>query len=303
MTKPRQARRAFTLIEIAIALIIVGIIGAAFTKLLASQSRFFDQQTNIRKARSVARNSMNVMLSDLRMVQDSGGIDSAASDGKLIRIKVPYRFGLVCATNGAVTTVSMLPTDSSVLAMATYAGFAWRDTSTGRYTIVPRPSSATSDAPLTSGSPSRCTGTGVGQASLRTFSANGRTSEILDLNSAVATGAHSVSPVFFWQRVSYSFKQSNAYPSTATTTYLGLYRDVEGASSEEILAPFDTSARFRFYVSGADASVVVPPALSSIVGVDLVLNALSSRVVSDNINSHSMSTVRTSVFFKNVRSF
>jgi hypothetical protein len=48
---------------------------------------------------------------------------------------------------------------------------------------------------------------------------------------------------------------------------------------------------------------VVPPAVSSIVGVDLVLNAISSRVVSDNINSHSMSKVRTSVFFKNVRSF
>jgi prepilin-type N-terminal cleavage/methylation domain-containing protein len=298
MTTPRQSRRGFTLIEIAIALIIVGIIGAAFTKLLTSQSRFFDQQTNLRKARSVARNSMNVMLSDLRMVQDSGGIDSAASDGKLIRIKVPYRFGLVCATNGTITTVSMLPSDSSVVAMANYAGFAWRDTLTGRYTIVPRPSSATADAPLTSGSPSRCTGTGVGQANLQTFVVNGRTSDVLDLNAAAATGAQSVSPVFFWQRVSYSFKASNAYSG-----YLGLYRDVEGATSEELLAPFDTSARFRFYTSGADTSIVVPPAVSSIVGVDLVLNAISSRVVSDNINSHSMSKVRTSVFFKNVRSF
>jgi prepilin-type N-terminal cleavage/methylation domain-containing protein len=298
MTTPRQSRRGFTLIEIAIALIIVGIIGAAFTKLLTSQSRFFDQQTNLRKARSVARNSMNVMLSDLRMVQDSGGIDSAASDGKLIRIKVPYRFGLVCATNGTITTVSMLPSDSSVVAMANYAGFAWRDTLTGRYTIVPRPSSATADAPLTSGSPSRCTGTGVGQANLQTFVVNGRTSDVLDLNAAAATGAQSVSPVFFWQRVSYSFKASNAYSG-----YLGLYRDVAGATSEELLAPFDTSARFRFYTSGADTSIVVPPAVSSIVGVDLVLNAISSRVVSDNINSHSMSKVRTSVFFKNVRSF
>ena len=103
MTTTRPARRGFTLIEVTIAMVIVAIIGAAFTKLLASQSRYFDQQTNIRKARSVARNSTNVLLSDLRMVQDSGGIDSAASDGKAIRIKVPYRFGLVCATNGTAT--------------------------------------------------------------------------------------------------------------------------------------------------------------------------------------------------------
>ena len=48
---------------------------------------------------------------------------------------------------------------------------------------------------------------------------------------------------------------------------------------------------------------MVPPAVSSIVGIDLVLNAMSSRVVSNNVNSHSMSKVRTSVFFKNVRSF
>jgi len=298
MTTPRHSRRGFTLIEIAIALIIVGIIGAAFTKLLASQSRFFDQQTNIRKARSVARNSMNVMLSDLRMVQDLGGIDSAASDGKLVRIKVPYRFGLVCATNGTMTTVSMLPSVSSVVAMAKYGGFAWRDTLTGLYTIVTPAAPLTSDAPVASAVPSRCTGTGIGQANLRTFSVNGRTGDILDLNAPAATGAQSVSPVFFWQRVSYSFKASNAYSG-----YLGLYRDVEGATSEELLAPFDTSARFRFYTSGADTSIVVPPAVSTIVGLDLVLNAISSRVVSNNINSHSMSKMRTSVFFKNVRSY
>ena len=299
MTTPRQARRGFTLIEIAIALIIVGIIGAAFTKLLASQSRFFDQQTNIRKARSVARNSMNVLLSDLRMVQDLGGIDLAASDGKLIRIKVPYRFGLVCATSGNVTTVSMLPSDSSIVAMAKYAGFAWRDTLTGLYTIVTPAAPSGTDAPVASATPSRCTGTGVGQAALRTFSANGRTSDILDLNSPAPTAAQSVSPVFFWQHVTYSFDTSGTYRG-----YIGLYRNVEGTPlAEEILAPFDTSARFRFFTSGQDTSIVVPPAVSTIVGLDLVLNAISSRVVSNNINSHSMSKVRTSVFFKNVRSF
>jgi len=81
MTTSPTLRRGFTLIEILVAMVIVAIIGAAFTKLLASQSRYFDQQTNIRKARSVARNSMNILLSDLRMVQDRGGIESAAADG------------------------------------------------------------------------------------------------------------------------------------------------------------------------------------------------------------------------------
>jgi len=299
MTSPQSTRRGFTLIEIAIAMLIVGIIGAAFTKLLASQSRYFDQQTNIRKARSVARNSMNVMLADLRMVQDSGGIDSVATDGSAIRIKVPYRFGLVCGTNGFLTTVSMLPSDSSVVAMAKYAGFAWRDSIRGRYTIVTPAAPAGGDAPVASGSPSLCTGNGSGQANIRTFSIAGRTGNILDLNAPAATGAQAGSPVFMWQLISYAFKASTAYPG-----YMGLWRNVQGAGAEEeILAPFDASARFRFYVAGGDTSVVTPPALSSIVGIDLVLNAVSSRVVSNNVNSHSMSKMRTSVFFKNVRSY
>jgi hypothetical protein len=279
-----------------IAMVIVAIIGAAFTKLLASQSRFFDQQTNIRKARSVARNSMNVLLSDLRMVQDRGGIESASSDGKTIVVKVPYRFGLVCGTTGTTTTVSMLPSDSSVIAMAQYGGFAWRDSLTAIYTVVTPGAPSAGDAPVASATPSLCTGTGAGQASIRTYSVAGRTGDILDLKSS-GTAAQVGSPVFMWQRITYTFGNSTKYPG-----YLGLWRNLD-AANEEILAPFDTSARFRFYVSGGDTSVVSPPAVSTIVGLDLVLNAISSRVVSNNVNSHSMSTVRTSVFFKNVRTY
>jgi prepilin-type N-terminal cleavage/methylation domain-containing protein len=298
MTTSTTLRRGFTLIEIMVAMVIVAIIGAAFTKLLASQSRYFDQQTNIRKARSVARNSMNVLLSDLRMVQDRGGIESAAADGKTIVVKVPYRFGLVCGTNSNTTIVSLLPTDSSVVGMAQYAGFAWRDTLTATYTIVTPGAPRTADAPVASSSPSVCTGNGGGQANIQTFAVSGHTGDILDLKSPSGSGAQVTSPVFLWQRITYTFANSNNYPG-----YLGLWRNVDGASIEEILAPFDTSARFRFYASGADTSVVSPPAVSTIVGLDLVLNAISSRVVSDNVNSHSTSKVRTSVFFKNVRTY
>jgi prepilin-type N-terminal cleavage/methylation domain-containing protein len=299
MTTSPTLRRGFTLIELLVSMVIVAIIGAAFTKLLASQSRYFDQQTNIRKARSVARNSMNVLLSDLRMVQDRGGIESAAADGKTVVIKVPYRFGLVCGTNGSTTTVSMLPTDSSAVAMAQYAGFAWRDSLTATYTVVTPSAPSTGDVPVASSSPSVCTGNGGGQANLLTYSLNGRAGDVLDLKSDASSGAQVGSPVFMWQRITYTFANSTKFPG-----FLGLWRNVDGAAAaEEILAPFDTSARFRFFASGADTSVVSPPAVSTIVGLDLVLNAMSSRVVSDNVSSHSVSKVRTSVFFKNVRTY
>jgi prepilin-type N-terminal cleavage/methylation domain-containing protein len=299
MTTSPTLRRGFTLIELLVSMVIVAIIGAAFTKLLASQSRYFDQQTNIRKARSVARNSMNVLLSDLRMVQDRGGIESATADGKTVVIKVPYRFGLVCGTNANTTTVSMLPTDSSVVGMAQYAGFAWRDSLTATYTVVTPSAPSTGDAPNVSNSPSVCTGNGGGQANLLTYSLNGRTGDILDLKSDASSGAQVGSPVFMWQRITYTFASSTKFPGM-----VGLWRNVDGAAApEELLAPFDGTASFRFFASGADTSVVVPPAVSTIVGLDLVLNAISSRVVSDNVSSHSMSKVRTSVFFKNVRTY
>ena len=51
-------------------------------------------------------------------------VDAAQADGKRIRLKVPYRFGVVCGTAGGATVESMLPIDSSL--SATYAGWAWR---------------------------------------------------------------------------------------------------------------------------------------------------------------------------------
>ena len=50
-------RRGFTLAEVMISLIIAGVIGAAFTKLLMSQNRYYDHETNLRSARSIARSA------------------------------------------------------------------------------------------------------------------------------------------------------------------------------------------------------------------------------------------------------
>jgi prepilin-type N-terminal cleavage/methylation domain-containing protein len=291
-----RSRRAFTLHEMLIALVLVGIIGAAFTRVLVSQTRFYDRETNRRSARSIARGATSILMADLRMVQDSGGVDSVTADGKLVRILVPYRFGLVCATNGNRTIVSMLPTDSGTTAFSVYQGFAWRN-ATGRYGYVFPADPLTTDIPVPSVSPTDCTGSGAGQAQIRTVSANGRAGEILDLNAPASSGATVGAPVFLWQRITYSFRASTVYPNR-----LGLWRNVQGGVNEELMAPFDTSTRFRFYRTGDDTSRVAPPLVSEIRGIDLVLTAQSPRATSDNA-SFSTSRIVTSVFFKNVRAF
>ena len=133
MTIRLIARRGMTLAEVMVALVLIGIVGAMFTKMLVAQGRFFNEQYGQRSARTVARAPMNFLLTELRMVQDQGGVADAQADGKRVRLKVPFRFGVVCGTAGGATVVSMLPVDSTV--SATYAGWAWRATN-GSYTEV-----------------------------------------------------------------------------------------------------------------------------------------------------------------------
>src|SRR5438045_9337613 len=77
-------------------MVILGVIGGALTRLFLSQSRFYDQQGQLRRARLVSRMAINATLSDLRMVEATGGLVSASPTQ--VTMRVPYAIGLVCAT-------------------------------------------------------------------------------------------------------------------------------------------------------------------------------------------------------------
>jgi prepilin-type N-terminal cleavage/methylation domain-containing protein len=294
MTRHSRSRRGFTLAEIIIALIIVAILGAALTRLVIAQSRFFTREYDARNARSVARASMNLLLSELRMVQDSGGVDSVSTDGRTVRLIVPYAYGLACGTTGSATIVSLLPTDSSVLAVAEYDGYAWRN-SAGRYVIVNPPAPQGADAIEPYGSPDICTDSGPGEAGIATLTINGRSGQIVQVTPAAA-GIAVRTPVFLWQKITYSFASSATYPGL-----YGLYRTAAGGPREEILAPFDSSARFKFYVPNQDTSQTAVPPLSSIRGLDILLYGVSPQLQSNE--QRSMTKMTTAVFFRNTRSF
>ena len=65
-------RRGFTLAELLVGMVVLGVIGAALTRLFLSQSRFYDQEAQLRRARLVSRMAINTMLSDVRMVEATG---------------------------------------------------------------------------------------------------------------------------------------------------------------------------------------------------------------------------------------
>jgi hypothetical protein len=155
----------------------------------------------------------------------------------------------------------------------------------------------TTGVPVPSANSAACTGSGGGQAQIRTVSTNGRSGDVLDITNAGGSGAPVGAPVFFWERITYSFRASQIYPNR-----LALFRNVQGGTNEELMAPFDTSARFKFYKSGEDTARTAPPALSDIRGLQLVLRAMSPHATSAD-TAVSQSQIYTAVFFKNVRAY
>jgi prepilin-type N-terminal cleavage/methylation domain-containing protein len=295
------ARRGMTLAEVMIALVLIGIVGAMFTKMLVAQGRFFNAQYGQRSARSVSRAPMNFLTSELRMVQDLGGVAAAQADGKRVRLKIPYRFGVLCGTAGGATVASMLPVDSAV--SATYAGWAWRAVD-GSYTelVATDPLGADSLRDVTGlAEEATCTAARIHKPIVNTAGGGTKTGRVLELRPASAA-APTISPVYLWQYVAYEFKASTAYPGR-----IGLYRiqaDGTPAAQEfELVAPFDTSARFKFFVPSRDTSqVAVPATLATIRGLDLVLNGAAGAPASSG-SRPAVNRVTTAVFFKNVRTF
>src|SRR5438270_11399624 len=109
-------RRGFTLAELVVGMVVLGVIGGALTRLFLSQSRFYDQQGQLRRARMVSRMAINAALSGLRMAEATGGLVSATPTQ--VTMRVPYAVGVGCADTAAQTTVPLWPADSTVYATA-----------------------------------------------------------------------------------------------------------------------------------------------------------------------------------------
>jgi len=288
LTPGAPRRRGFSLTELLVAFTLVAILGVMLTRFLLAQSRFTEHQHSLQEARMVSRNALNVLESELRMVQDSGGLESVSVDGRTITARVPYRFGLFCGHVGVKTVASLLPVDSLMAAQAIFAGYAWRSES-GSYNYV-----STTTTPVTSTNATQCTGTTGTNAGIRTFTLSGRTGSVVDLSPA-ATGAVVGQPLFLFQRVTYEFRASTRVPGT-----YGLWRTVEGGTPEELLALFDTGARFKYWTANAVASVAAPPNVALIRGLDVVLAARSSAS-SRFSGTPATSEIVATIFFRNVR--
>jgi prepilin-type N-terminal cleavage/methylation domain-containing protein len=269
-------RRGFTLIELTLSLVLLAIFGTAAVRLFSSQARFADRERKGASARSASRASVNLMLSELRMVEATGGVVSAGPSTMTLR--VPQAVGMVCQTTPTSTSVSLLPSETNVALQPT--GYGVRDPM-GTYTYYESPLTV---APT---DPSNCTSVGISVLN------RGRA---ITISPPLPNTVPSATPVILIRRIKYEFK-----PSQLLSGRRALWRTVlTGASippSDELAVPFDTTAMFRYFGPYSDTSVV---SLSTdlIRGVDLILNGTSASSIWGR-NTPEIAPYRTAVFFGN----
>jgi len=281
-----RARRGFTLVELLVALVLFGIVGALFTRLMTVQGRFFDRQGMGNAARNVSRASLNRIVSDFRMVEATGGVIAATSTSLTLRI--PFAIGVMCKNSGVGTVLSLLPVDSTTYAEAVrdnrFYGYAWRNFITGAYSYVENPATETNgDAP-------DCASVSI------TMVPNGKT---VLVTPALPAGGGIGTPVFLYNTIRYEFKASTAVPGK-----LGLYRTLIKANgtqdSEELVAPFANTAGWKFFsVNGGPVAQVNPPAnLADMRGLELHLDGISENIAPGQITNET-APFTTAVYFKN----
>jgi prepilin-type N-terminal cleavage/methylation domain-containing protein len=277
-----SVRRGFTIVELLVGMVIFAIVGAAFTKLLSVQGRFFDKQGMANAARNVSRASLNRVVSDFRMIEATGGVIAASSQS--LTIRVPFAIGVVCGDAAGATIISLLPVDSASYANSGYYGYAWRNFQTGAYSYVENPSSEVA------GDPAVCAA-----KNLTTVPPGKVVAVTPTLPALAGLGA----PVFMYARIRYELKASAAVPGK-----LGLWRTQimpgGGERPEELVAPFAPTAKWRFFVLGnSDVAQDNPPALlSNIRGLELHLDGISEYMAPGMVTNESAPFI-TAVFFKN----
>jgi hypothetical protein len=254
---------------------VLSVVGASLTRLIVYQSRAFEQQSRSRQARAVTRAAVNMLQSELRMVDANGGV--AAATNRSITVRLPYAMGVICDKE----TISLLPSDSVMYAQADFSGYAWRDSATGQYSYVE------SGATVSAGTTADCTAAGI------TTLTGG---QVVNISPALPVEATIVgSNILLEQRVTYSFGASQMLPGR-----YGLFRTPAATGvAEELAAPFDSAnTQFNFYNLNADAAQTAVPTLSNIRGIELYLTG-ASETIPPGKPTYATATIVTAVFFGN----
>ena len=276
-----RSRNGMSIAELLIGMLILAIVGMGLTKVMASQARYFDHQKTGNLARAVSRGPLNRVVSDLRMVEAGGGVISASPSA--VEMRVPYAMGVVCGPGptNTYTHISLLPVDSAMYSAPGYSGYAWRG-GDGVYHYVA--DNTTKEV----GQLTVCDNFGI-----KSLLSEG--ARIIRLMPKLDSAATYGTPVFLFRDIRYSFAASTTVPGT-----IGLFRTrLEDNAVEELSAPYDATARFKFFVGSSITAQDNPPSdLSRIRGLELHMTGMSERTPTGESQKKRAPFI-TAVFFKN----
>ena len=281
----RTDRRGVTLIELLIGVVLASILGASLLQIFVTQARFNDRVELSRNARGVARTAVNFLGSELRMTDAHDGV--LLAEPSRIRIRVPYAMGLVCQASSTQITALFMPVDATLYSMG-YTGFAVRNALDGQYTYY------MNNTPPVAGTATLCTSAPANMTIMTG-------AVVLRVQGSIATVPAVGTPITLIRYIEYAFENS-----VAVTGRRGLWRKLLDQSGnpvadnvEELVAPFDTTARFRFFIlNNRVPSDTVPTALADLRGIEIQLAGESERTVRGRATPEQSNLV-TSVFFLN----
>jgi len=279
-----SSRRGLSIAELIVGMVILAIVGMSLSRVLVSQARYFSHQKASNLARNVSRGPLNRVVSDLRMVEAEGGVLAATTTS--VTVRVPYAMGVVCLTSGSplATEVSLLPVDSVMYNAPGFYGYGWRDNLTGAFAYV-EAGAAVGPVVVTGA----CTSNQI------TTVTNGIR---VSLTPGLPAGATLGTPILLFRRIRYEFLPSVLVPGST-----GLFRTViyqnGSTTSEELAAPFASTASFAFFTIESQTAQTSPPAdLTTLRGFELHFDGMSERTPSGK-TVRATAPFTTAVFFRN----
>jgi len=286
----RPSRRSgATLVELLVGLVIAVILGAVVVRGLMTEARISEDREAWANARRVAFSASGRLSTELRMVETGGGIEYANDAGDTLVVRVPYAFGVLCDTDGMVSTVALLPADSVMLVAPGFSGFAWRDAETDAYMYV----TAGVDLDF-NGDPSACESNGISPVTGLADSPDG---QVIEVEGTVPSELEPGTVVFLFRRTLFAFDDSELVPGSK-----GLWRTtLATGTAEELAAPFDSTARFSYFVQGeTEAQQDAPVSLSGIRGIEVQLDGRSEMAPRVSNSGTRIVRLATAIYFQNI---
>ena len=299
LSLPRRARRGFTLVELLIVIILLGIVGSAITTVVVRQQRFYRGANEILDTRGQIRQAAAILPTELRGMSSAGG-DLRAIGPQTLEFNAPIGTSIACQLlNGGAGTATQValppvavngPAITSFLSTPAAGDLAFVYNDNGTVDNLGDDSWTTTSISTAAGSVTSVNGINcIAPAAAYTVAAD-NTQPRLKITFASAPPNMSVGTVIRFARpVRYSL-----YRASDNRWYLGYEQLVTGPTGaawtgvQPVSGPYlagdagsvgDRGLQFRYFLQSGAEVTALPPTTTPIARVDIVVRGETRQPV------------------------